>query len=194
MQVRARLPIILWVVRKPEGCRCCAHHLGIAHLFTERIGDLLDRAADSKVPEDEGLFQAALRFRVLRHNGYDVAPGTKHLKSPKSAFTAQQLAQINHALELPRHMRIERFEAWRVIQESTSPLLELASLDYNVVQSQLQEELTEVIGVEYANVPERNKNTEEVNRKCTKLNTQMSHFFVEHLALYLGGQSEVKRG
>ncbi|CAA6675704.1 unnamed protein product [Spirodela intermedia] len=171
-------------------------HLGIAYHFTEGIKSLLDRIADSTVAEDEGLFHAAQRFRVLRNYGYNVAPdlfhkflnreakfkdslaadwrgllslheashyGTshegimshamefskKHLKSPKSPFTPQQLAQINHTLELPRHMRMERFEAWRLIQESThpkgnsSPLLELASLDYNLVQSQHQEELEE---------------------------------------------------
>ncbi|CAA6658279.1 unnamed protein product [Spirodela intermedia] len=148
-------------------------HLGIAYHFTEGIKNLLDRVANSTVAEDEGLFHAAQRFRVLRNYGYNVAPGLlgrglerssqlarrfslwnqprgimahamefskKHLKSPKSPFTPQPLAQINHTLELPRHMRMERFKAWRLIQESThpngnsSPLLGLASLDYNLVQ------------------------------------------------------------
>ncbi|CAA7394475.1 unnamed protein product [Spirodela intermedia] len=162
-------------------------HLGIAYHFTEGIKNLLNRVANSTVAEDEGLFHAAQRFRVLRNYGYNVAPdlfhkflnreakfkdslaadwrgllslheashygsshegimshamefSKKHLKSPKSPFTPQQLAQINHTLELPRHMRMERFKAWRLIQESThpngnsSPLLGLASLDYNLVQ------------------------------------------------------------
>nr|QGV10849.1 geraniol synthase [Centranthera grandiflora] len=57
---------------------------------------------------------------------------------------------IEEALELPRHLRMERLEARRYIQEYAkqqshdSNLLELAILDYNMVQSLHQLELSEV--------------------------------------------------
>lgn len=56
----------------------------------------------------------------------------------------------SHALELPRHLRMERLEARRFIGEfrresDQSPyLVELAKLDYNRVQSLHQAELTEI--------------------------------------------------
>ncbi|CAA0838107.1 terpene synthase 02 [Striga hermonthica] len=56
----------------------------------------------------------------------------------------------NEALELPRHLRMERLEARRYIQryakqQSHDPaLLELAILDYNRVQAQHQSELSEI--------------------------------------------------
>ncbi|KAG5551796.1 hypothetical protein RHGRI_010025 [Rhododendron griersonianum] len=64
---------------------------------------------------------------------------------------APQLGRhYSHALELPRHLRMERLEARRFIGEygresDQSPyLVELAKLDYNKVQSLHQAELTEI--------------------------------------------------
>lgn len=58
--------------------------------------------------------------------------------------------RYSHALDLPRHLRMERLEARSFIGEygresDQSPyLVELAKFDYNKVQSLHQEELTEI--------------------------------------------------
>ncbi|XP_061360067.1 tricyclene synthase EBOS, chloroplastic-like [Gastrolobium bilobum] len=60
------------------------------------------------------------------------------------------LEQVNHALELPLHRRIQRLEArWYIDSygkrmDSNRVLLDAAKLDFNVVQSTLQEDLQEM--------------------------------------------------
>lgn len=60
------------------------------------------------------------------------------------------LEQVIHALELPLHRRMVRLEArWYIEAYSKSAarkpnLLELAKLDFNLVQSTLQEDLKEM--------------------------------------------------
>ncbi|GFY99123.1 terpene synthase 21 [Actinidia rufa] len=66
-------------------------------------------------------------------------------------FMEPQLGRrVSQALELPRHLRMERLEASRFIAEfgrecdQSSQLLELAKMDYNKVQSLHQTELAEI--------------------------------------------------
>ncbi|XP_047170191.1 tricyclene synthase EBOS, chloroplastic-like [Vigna umbellata] len=60
------------------------------------------------------------------------------------------LEQVNHALELPLHHRIQRLEARWYIEsyakrtDSNRLLLEAAKLDFNIVQSTLQNDLQEM--------------------------------------------------
>jgi len=60
------------------------------------------------------------------------------------------LEQVNHALELPLHHRIQRLEARWYIEyyaqkrDSNRVLLEAAKLDFNIVQSTLQNDLQEM--------------------------------------------------
>ncbi|MED6186733.1 hypothetical protein PIB30_069559, partial [Stylosanthes scabra] len=60
------------------------------------------------------------------------------------------LEQVKHALELPLHRRIQRLEARWYIEayekrkDANRILLEAAKLDFNVVQSTLQEDLLEI--------------------------------------------------
>ncbi|MED6213263.1 hypothetical protein PIB30_091447, partial [Stylosanthes scabra] len=60
------------------------------------------------------------------------------------------LEQVKHALELPLHRRIQRFEARWYIEayekrkDASRILLEAAKLDFNVAQSTLQEDLQEI--------------------------------------------------
>ncbi|KAF7146169.1 hypothetical protein RHSIM_Rhsim04G0058400 [Rhododendron simsii] len=123
--------------------------LGIGYHFQEDINALLERFSDGPNPlDDEDLFTAALCFRLLRHNGYQMSPTKLRQSIP---LMAPQLGRnYSHALELPRHLRMERLEARRFIGEFSresdqSPyLVELAKLDYNQVQSLHQAELTEI--------------------------------------------------
>ncbi|KAL5568212.1 hypothetical protein UlMin_024787 [Ulmus minor] len=75
---------------------------------------------------------------------------TKHLQQyirNKEASEDEIVVLINHALEIPLHWRISRLEArWFIDvyekRKDTNPtLLELAKLDFNVVQSTHQEDL-----------------------------------------------------
>jgi len=60
------------------------------------------------------------------------------------------LEQVSHALELPLHHTIQRLEARWYIEyyakkvDSNRVLLEAAKLDFNIVQSALQNDLQEV--------------------------------------------------
>ncbi|XP_077251565.1 alpha-terpineol synthase, chloroplastic-like [Tasmannia lanceolata] len=69
----------------------------------------------------------------------------KHLKDVNEKKVGKNLKrQIDHALEIPLHWRMPRFEArWYietyVVEEDVNPLLfELAKLDYNMVQAKYQ--------------------------------------------------------
>ncbi|KAF5450875.1 hypothetical protein F2P56_031191 [Juglans regia] len=76
---------------------------------------------------------------------------TKHLKDYVKQSKDQNLcAMVNHALELPLHWRMLRLEtnwfidAYRSKKDANPIFLELATLDFNVVQAVHQEELKEV--------------------------------------------------
>ncbi|KAI3499948.1 hypothetical protein L1887_35762 [Cichorium endivia] len=74
---------------------------------------------------------------------------TEHLLKLKSQEN-EALEDINHALELPLHRRMLRLQAWWYIdiyserRDANIFLLELATLDYNMVQSEFKRELQEL--------------------------------------------------
>ncbi|KAJ0463322.1 putative R-linalool synthase [Helianthus annuus] len=73
-----------------------------------------------------------------------------HLSRSVSQLSPKLHQKVVDALRLPRHMRMQRLEARRYIEEYASEddhnpiLLEFAKIDYNMVQSVLQRELLEV--------------------------------------------------
>lgn len=73
-----------------------------------------------------------------------------HLKELSEEKIGKELAeQVNHALELPLHRRTQRLEAvwsieaYRKKEDANQVLLELAILDYNMIQSVYQRDLRE---------------------------------------------------
>ncbi|XP_071906186.1 isoprene synthase, chloroplastic-like [Coffea arabica] len=74
-----------------------------------------------------------------------------HLKSLKELVDSNMSEEIKHALELPYHHRMRRLEAWWNIETCAKRngknqiLLELAKLDFNMVQSVLQGDLQDVL-------------------------------------------------
>ncbi|XP_077239890.1 putative terpene synthase 11 [Tasmannia lanceolata] len=75
---------------------------------------------------------------------------TNHLKTLIQISDGHLVRDIGRALELPRHMRMVRLEAKKYIEEcgkesSSSVLLELATLDFNMVQSLHQREMVEIL-------------------------------------------------
>ncbi|RDX75977.1 Tricyclene synthase EBOS, chloroplastic, partial [Mucuna pruriens] len=77
---------------------------------------------------------------------------TFHLRGAldEGRSSAMLLEQVNHALELPLHRRIQRLEARWYIEsyakrkDANRVLLEAAKLDFNMVQSTLQNDLQEM--------------------------------------------------
>ncbi|KAG8385682.1 hypothetical protein BUALT_Bualt03G0070500 [Buddleja alternifolia] len=74
-----------------------------------------------------------------------------HLKAMLERITERTLAdQVRHALELPLHWRVQKLEArWFIyVYETRSDadliLLELAKLDFNIVQAQYQDEIKQM--------------------------------------------------
>lgn len=172
--------------------------LGIQYHFEGEINDLLQQFSESKTEED--LFLTALRFRLLRNNGFPTsedmfnkfldekgkfngsiskdtcgmlslyeasylgASGEDTL-SQAMQFTETHLQQIfsltsckngghfhvhRPTLDLPRHLKMARLEArttidgYRRERNRNMDLLELAMLDFNMVQSLHLRELAEV--------------------------------------------------
>ena len=73
-----------------------------------------------------------------------------HLKDLKRDVSKSIAEQISHALEVPLHHRMLRLEArWYIEayskrEDANGVLLELAKLDFNIVQSVHQTELQEM--------------------------------------------------
>ncbi|XVE92870.1 hypothetical protein REPUB_Repub01dG0140700 [Reevesia pubescens] len=73
------------------------------------------------------------------------------LKDPKANISKSLAEQVNHALELPLHRRMQRLEArWTIEsyskrQDVNQVVLELAKLDFNRVQSEHQRELRDML-------------------------------------------------
>ncbi|KAG6671012.1 hypothetical protein I3843_Q021300 [Carya illinoinensis] len=98
------------------------------------------------------LYEASFHLRqgeTILEEARDFA--TKHLKEYVDQSKDQYLCMmVNHALELPLHWRVTRLEAWWFIdayrsREDMNPtLLELAELDFNMVQAVHQEDLKEL--------------------------------------------------
>lgn len=75
---------------------------------------------------------------------------TMHLKNIKDKTDPITTEEVNHALELPFHRRVERLEARRSIEsysktgELNQALLTLAKIDFNTVQALYQRDLQDV--------------------------------------------------
>ncbi|KAK8613400.1 hypothetical protein V6N13_101162 [Hibiscus sabdariffa] len=140
--------------------------LGLGHRFEMDIERALQKfvsSDDGGVATEHSLHAAALRFRLLRQHGYEISQGDD-LMEEALAFSIMHLMdlhgvrnfengfleQVTHALELPRHRRMLRLEAWWYIEAysrkaTVKPtLLELAKLDFNMVQSTHQEDLKDM--------------------------------------------------
>ena len=74
----------------------------------------------------------------------------RHLKCLEEEVDLNLVEQIKHSLEIPLHWRMPRLEArhyidvYERVEGRSSVLLELAKLDFNVVQSIHQEEVKEL--------------------------------------------------
>ncbi|KAE8075783.1 hypothetical protein FH972_014471 [Carpinus fangiana] len=88
--------------------------------------------------EGESLLDEAMAFTRM------------HLKDLEGDVSKSMAEQVSHALEVPLHHRMLRLEArWYIEaynkrEDANSLLLELAKLDFNIVQSVLQNDLQDV--------------------------------------------------
>jgi isoprene synthase len=88
--------------------------------------------------EGENLLEEAIEFTRM------------HLKDLKGDVSKSMAELVSHALEVPLHHRMLRLEArWYIEaynkrEDANSLLLELAKLDFNIVQSVLQSDLQDM--------------------------------------------------
>jgi isoprene synthase len=88
--------------------------------------------------EGETLLDEAMAFTMM------------HLNDLKGDVSQSMAEQVSHALEVPLHHRMLRLEArWYIEayskrEDAISLLLELAKLDFNIVQSVFQRELQDM--------------------------------------------------
>nr|GMC72873.1 isoprene synthase, chloroplastic-like [Ipomoea batatas] len=125
--------------------------LGLGYKFKESSSRALAKLRMSQGQEatNMNLHSCSLYFRLLREHGFDISPEvtTMHLKSIKDRIDPRNAEEVNHALELPFHRRVERVEARRSIQsysksgELNQALLTLAKIDFNTVQAVYQTDL-----------------------------------------------------
>ncbi|TXG47887.1 hypothetical protein EZV62_027181 [Acer yangbiense] len=144
--------------------------LGLSYHFDHEIKSILDTIYDKRrsninMQKQESLCVVALEFGLLRQHGYDISQEGESILFDAINFTTEYLKEYvkhskddeylstlaNHALELPLHWRMLRLEArWFIdVYEKHHPdmnpvLLELAKLDFNVVQATHQEDLKHV--------------------------------------------------
>ncbi|KAH9651456.1 alpha-humulene/(-)-(E)-beta-caryophyllene synthase [Citrus sinensis] len=117
--------------------------LGVAYHFENEIKEALQTIYDSHVngncdvnyDHNNDLYIVALRFRLLRQHGYKVSAAD----------------QVEHSLEIPLHRGMPRLEARQYISiyeadNSTRNelILELAKLDFNLLQALHRIELSEI--------------------------------------------------
>ncbi|KAI7991767.1 hypothetical protein LOK49_LG12G02308 [Camellia lanceoleosa] len=133
--------------------------LGVFYHFKDEIETVLERIYNMNDKcNNEDLHATALKFRLLRQHGYNVPQDeardftTRNLKENlKKKDIDQNLAMlVRHSLELPLHWRVLRLEArWFIDvyerrQDMNSLLLELAKLDFNMVQAIHQQEVKQM--------------------------------------------------
>ncbi|XAR55430.1 Tricyclene synthase [Bertholletia excelsa] len=124
--------------------------------------DVLEKFKDGsgkfKCPSEDVQLKAFLSLYEASHlalegeNIMDEARAftSAYLKGLKSNISSGLIEEIDHALELPPHCRALRLEARRYINaygkrsDANRLLLELAELDFNMVQSTLQRELRDM--------------------------------------------------
>ncbi|KAI4324174.1 hypothetical protein L6164_023731 [Bauhinia variegata] len=135
--------------------------LGLAYHFNNEINTILDnvyKSVDSFM--EENLYFTALKFRLLRQNGYHISAevfdcfqdGECDFKESLSfdidgILSFELSLLVTHALEIPLHWRMLRLEArWFIDfygrkKSMIHSLLKLAKLDFNMVQAIHQEDL-----------------------------------------------------
>ncbi|KAG5551789.1 hypothetical protein RHGRI_010018 [Rhododendron griersonianum] len=133
--------------------------LGLSYNFDKDIKRALDKIILSvngnNVMEDQkiGVHAIALCFRLCRQHGYEVSQEAKVFttKNLKGKIANEDLVeQINHALEMPLQNRMLRLEARWYIEaygkrkDANYLLIEMAKLEFNMVQSMLQGELKDM--------------------------------------------------
>ncbi|KAK2642805.1 hypothetical protein Ddye_024568 [Dipteronia dyeriana] len=112
--------------------------------------------------KQENLYVVTLEFRLLRQHGFDISQEGEIILVDAVNSTTEYLKEyvkhskdggylstlVNHALELPLHWRMLRLEArWFIDvyekhhRDMNPVLIELAKLDFNVVQATHQEDL-----------------------------------------------------
>ncbi|EXC24794.1 Myrcene synthase [Morus notabilis] len=142
--------------------------LGISYHFEAEIQSVLEEIYTNYnnmySKKNMNLYATALEFRILRQHGYqipqEVFNAFRDEKTGKfstddhtmaamlSLYEASfHMVEVSHALELPLHWRTPRLESrWFIDmyerrQDMNPSLLELAKLDFNIVQSTHQEDL-----------------------------------------------------
>ncbi|KAK6919444.1 Terpene synthase, N-terminal domain [Dillenia turbinata] len=162
--------------------------LGLRYQFVieikNAIQDVVNQTNDQDASFHHDLHSTALRFRILRQTGYYVPQScffgledektiddanvfaTKHLKDLNEAKLAPLMARkVNHALDMPLHWRLNRVEArWFIdtYREETNknpPLLEFARLDFSMVQSIHQKEVSKLAGWDINDIDKLPENT-----------------------------------
>ncbi|KAL4375793.1 hypothetical protein GQ457_02G009470 [Hibiscus cannabinus] len=147
--------------------------LGVAYHFEDDIHNILGNIYNNNQVKKDNLYATALEFRILREHGYLSSPGNAEFvyhRFPGESimeeawnFTSKHLGnveidqvdpflgiQVSQALELPLHWRMPRLEArWYIdLYERRADfdpiVLQLAKLDFNVLQGLHQEELKEM--------------------------------------------------
>ncbi|XP_042490882.1 alpha-terpineol synthase, chloroplastic-like [Macadamia integrifolia] len=139
--------------------------LGLSYLFEEEIKKALDTIGcmkDMDTRTEESLHATALRFRLLRQHGYEISQEGENILDEAREFTRTVLEGIKcdmeprlaklviHALERPLHWRMHWLEArWYIDiygekENSIPALIELAKLNYNIVQAVHQKDLAEL--------------------------------------------------
>ncbi|KAM7261182.1 hypothetical protein ACFE04_026657 [Oxalis oulophora] len=119
--------------------------LGLAYHFKDEVTQILNRVYNTSI-DDGDLHTTSLQFRILRQHGYNVP--LEYVNENKDSRQSHYLTSlVIHALELPSDLRMTRAEArWFIdVYEKKNDmsvvLLELAKLDFNLVQAKHLEDL-----------------------------------------------------
>ncbi|CAK7349970.1 unnamed protein product [Dovyalis caffra] len=147
--------------------------LGLGYRFRNHISQALMKPTPMEgldVGMEKNLHASALNFRLLRDHGHEISQDVlKKFKDQNGNFMeclrsdvqgllsldqgkvdANIAEQVSHSMELPLLRRMQRLEARWSIQacnkrgDANPILLELAKLDFNLVQSNLQIDLQKV--------------------------------------------------
>ncbi|XVE51208.1 hypothetical protein DITRI_Ditri02bG0021200 [Diplodiscus trichospermus] len=142
--------------------------LGIDHHFQYEIEKVLKKQymlPPTKVRHDYDLYEVALRFRLLRQEGYFVPAGVfnrfkdtkgsfRHELDPEKWGTAEVAhflgKAVRNTLDQPFHKSLSRFAARNLLNNFHGTngwiniLQELAKLDFNIVQSLHQTEIVPI--------------------------------------------------
>ncbi|KAK5833351.1 hypothetical protein PVK06_017176 [Gossypium arboreum] len=135
--------------------------LGVAYHFQEQIQQPLNQLNLDLNLVSNNLSTVALHFRLLLEDCYPITEGEKILEEAKG-FSSENLKnvigklekvkakQVQRSLEVPLYWRMERIEARNFIDSyamddsNNSVLLDLAKLDYNLIQPIYQQELKQL--------------------------------------------------